>query len=78
MPPRRSFSQFQDGMSNRKSNAFEDIESQYEYLPFRKAAKGHIERENQREKSMNDVRHSVGLYTMYPLANSILAGASKR
>ena len=27
---------------------------------------------------MNTVRHSVGLYLYYPLANSILDGSSKR
>ncbi len=31
-----------------------------------------------KENAMNDLRQSVGLYVHYPLANDLLAGASRR
>jgi hypothetical protein len=41
-------------------------------------ARGNNKKEIHKEKVMNDVRQSVGLYKRYPLANDILAGALKR
>jgi hypothetical protein len=41
-------------------------------------ARGNQKRELHSEKSMNNVRCSLGLYMNYPLANDILSGARKR
>lgn len=41
-------------------------------------ARGNNKKDIHKEKSMNDVRFSVGLYNDYPLANDILAGSLKR
>jgi hypothetical protein len=41
-------------------------------------ARGNCEKDIHKEKKMNDVRHAVGLYMRYPLANDFLAGAVKR
>lgn len=41
-------------------------------------ARGNNRKDIHKEKVMNDVRHSVGLYKGYPLANDVLAGAQKR
>jgi hypothetical protein len=41
-------------------------------------ARGNNRQDIHKEKAMNDVRHSVGLYKSYPLTNDILAGALKR
>lgn len=41
-------------------------------------ARGNNKKDFHKEKTMNDVRLSVGLYSSYPLANNILAGARKR
>ena len=41
-------------------------------------ARGNCEKDIHKEKKMNNVRHAVGLYMSYPLANDFLAGALKR
>lgn len=41
-------------------------------------ARGNFAKDIHREKSMNDVRHSVGLYVNFPLANDLIAGERKR
>lgn len=41
-------------------------------------AQGHTKDDIHKEKSMNDVRHSLGLYLTYTLANDLLAGSLKR
>jgi hypothetical protein len=66
-----TYVQFQDGMS-----ASHDIENQR--FSFANVARGNISKALHQEKSMNDVRHSVGLYKDYALANAMLAGSSKR
>jgi hypothetical protein len=66
-----TYAQFQDGMP-----ASHDIENQT--FSFSKVAKRNSSGALHREKSMNDVRYSVGLYTDYKLANAMLAGAKKR
>ena len=66
-----TYVQFQDGMS--KSH---DIENQK--FSFSKVARINNNKALHQEKSMNDVRHSVGLYKDYALANAMLAGAPKR
>ena len=66
-----TYAQFQDGMSSSH-----DIENQT--FSFSKVAGKRNAKALHREKSMNDVRHSVGLYKDYPLANAMLAGAPKR
>ncbi len=41
-------------------------------------ARGNSRKDIHKEKAMNDLRQSVGLYMNYPLANDMLAGALKR
>jgi hypothetical protein len=64
-----TFSDFQDGAAPKENDFLHSLSM---------IARGNNKRERHTEKSMNDVRHSVGLYMSYPLANGILAGATKR
>jgi hypothetical protein len=67
-----TYVQFQDGMP-----ASQDVENQI--FSFSRAARGNNgSKALHQEKSMNDVRHKVGLYKDYKLANAMLAGAPKR
>lgn len=53
-----------------------DIENQI--FSFSKVARGNNSKALHREKSMNEARHSVGLYKDFTLADAMLDGAPKR
>jgi hypothetical protein len=64
-----TFSDFQDGAAPKENDLLHSLSM---------LAGGKSKREPHTEKSMNDLCHSVGLYVSYPLANGVLAGATKR
>eukprot|EP00934_Nitzschia_sp_Nitz4_P006552 Nitzschia sp. Nitz4//scaffold58_size112336//30470//31967//NITZ4_004023-RA/size112336-augustus-gene-0.2-mRNA-1//1//CDS//3329554959//6542//frame0 len=66
-----SFADFQDGCP-----AVRETEILFNSLSM--IARGNNGKDIHKETKMNDVRHAVGLYVNYPLANDILAGANKR
>lgn len=72
MQRQHTFAQFQDGTPSKGDGAM--LINSLSLI-----ARGNKRRDIHNEKSMNDVRNAVGLYTIrYPLAHSFLEGATKR
>mmetsp|Transcript_59228 Transcript_59228/g.171144 ORF Transcript_59228/g.171144 Transcript_59228/m.171144 type:complete len:419 (-) Transcript_59228:179-1435(-) len=68
---RGTFAEFMDGAPSRR-----DGEKLLHSLSM--IARGNLKKDIHKEKVMNDMRYSVGLYNKYILANEMLSGSGKR